>query len=46
MGHAASGTITVNASEIVLHLARPFAATLFKGKIEAGIREFAARLLS
>jgi hypothetical protein len=46
MGHAASGTITVNPSEIVLHLALPFAATFFKGKIEAGIREFAARLLS
>jgi putative polyhydroxyalkanoic acid system protein len=46
MGHAASGTITVNASEIVFDLALPFAASLFKGKIEAGIRGFAAGLLA
>jgi hypothetical protein len=46
MGHAASGTITVNASEIVFDLALPFAATFFKGKVEAGIRKFAATLLT
>jgi hypothetical protein len=46
MGQAASGTITVNASEVVLDSTLPFAATLFRGKIEAGIREFAAKLLS
>lgn len=46
MGHAASGTITVNATEIVFVLALPFAATFFKGKIEAGIRKFAVTLLT
>jgi Putative polyhydroxyalkanoic acid system protein (PHA_gran_rgn) len=46
MGQAASGTITVNPSEIVFDLALPFAATFFKGKIEAGIREFAAKLFA
>jgi len=46
MRQAASGTITVNASEIVFDLALPFAVTFFKGKIEAGIREFTTKLLS
>ena|ERR1700685_1991756 len=46
MGHAASGIITVKASEIIFDLALPFAATFFKGKIEAGIRKFAATLLT
>ena len=46
MGHTASGTVTVGASEIVLDLALPFAATFFKGKIEASIREFVAQLVS
>jgi hypothetical protein len=46
MGHAASGTITVKASEIIFDLALPFAATFFKGKIEAGVRKFVATLLT
>jgi hypothetical protein len=46
MGQAVSGSIAVNASEIVFDLALPFAASFFKGKIQAGIREFAAKLLS
>jgi|SRR5271168_5005120 len=46
MGQTASGTVTVNASEIVFDLALPFAASFFKGKIEAGIREFTTKLLS
>jgi hypothetical protein len=46
MGQAASGTVTVNASEIVLDLALPFAATFFKGQIEANIRAFATGLFS
>jgi hypothetical protein len=46
MGQTASGTITVNTSEIVLDLALPFAASFFKGTIEAEIRSFAAGLLS
>jgi hypothetical protein len=46
MAQAVSGTITVNPSEVVLDLALPFAATFFKGKIEADIRAFTAGLLS
>jgi hypothetical protein len=46
MGHAASGTITVKASEIAVEMTLPFAATFFKGKIESSVREFAAKLLS
>jgi hypothetical protein len=45
MGQALSGTITVGAPEVVVDLELPFAATFFKGQIEAGIREFVARLL-
>ena len=46
MGQSASGTITVNPSAIAFDLALPFAATFFKSKIEAGIRDFAAKLLA
>jgi hypothetical protein len=46
MGQAVSVTMTVNASEVVLDLELPFAATFFKGKIEEEIRAFAAGLLS
>ena len=46
MGQSASGTITVNASDIVFDLALPFAATFFKGKIESAIREFITKLVS
>jgi len=46
MGQTASGTITVNASEIVFDLDLPFAASFFKRPIEAGIRDFTAKLLN
>jgi hypothetical protein len=45
MGQTASGTITVSASEIVLDLELPFAATFFKAQIEENVRKFAAGLL-
>jgi|SRR5271165_6079881 len=45
MGQSASGTITVNPSQIIFDLTLPFAATFFKGKIEQGVREFTAKLL-
>jgi len=45
MGQTASGTITVNASEIVFNLELPFAASFFKRPIEAGIREFTTKRL-
>ena len=46
MGQTASGSITVNPSDIVFDLVLPFAAILFKSKIEQGIREFASKLLA
>jgi hypothetical protein len=46
MGQTVSATITVNASEIVFDLALPFAASLIKRPIEAGIRDFTAKLLN
>jgi hypothetical protein len=46
MGQTVSGTVTVNASDVVLDLTLPFAASFFKGKIEAGMREFTTKLLS
>jgi hypothetical protein len=46
MGHSASGTITVKASEIVFDMALPFAASFFKRPIESGIRDFTTKLLS
>ncbi len=46
MGQKVSATITVNPSEIVFDLALPFAASFFQRPIEAGIRDFTAKLLS
>jgi hypothetical protein len=46
MGQTVSGTITVNASNVVLDLALPFAASFFKGQIETGMRELTTKLLS
>ncbi len=46
MGQTASGTITVNPSDIVFSIAVPFAVTFFKGKIESELRGFAGKLLN
>jgi hypothetical protein len=46
VGQSASGTVTVNPSEIIFAIALPFAASLFKARIEAGIREFTAELFA
>jgi len=46
MGQTISATITVNPSEIVFDLALPIAASFFKRPIEAGLRDFTAKLLN
>jgi hypothetical protein len=46
MGLAVSGTLVVKSSEVELSGNLPFAATLFKGKIESTIRERAESLLA
>jgi len=46
MGFAVSGTVEVTPTEVQLSGTLPFAASLFKSKIEATIRERAAELLA
>ena len=46
MGFAVSGTLTVDKQEVKLSGDIPFAARLFKGKIESKIRERAEILLA
>ena len=46
MGFAVSGTLTVTPSEVKLDGTIPWAASFFKGKIEATIRERANELLA
>lgn len=46
MGFDVSGTLTVKSSEVELDGKLPFAAGLFKGKIESKIRERAQQLLT
>jgi len=44
-GMSVSGTLSVWPSEVLIEATLPFAATLFKGRIESFIRGEAARLL-
>jgi len=46
MGFSISGTLTVKPSEVELSSNLPFAAALFKGKIESMIQERAKTLLA
>jgi hypothetical protein len=46
MGFSVSGVLTVLPSEITLACDLPFAASLFKGKIESAIRDKAETLLA
>jgi Putative polyhydroxyalkanoic acid system protein (PHA_gran_rgn) len=46
MGQKASGTVTVNPSDVAVQLTLPFAASLFKSKIESGIRDSLTRILA
>ena len=45
MGFPVSGTLTVHASQVEISGKLPFAAMLFKGKIEAAIKDRAETLL-
>lgn len=46
MGSSVSGTLTVNATGVVLESKLPFAALPFRGRIEATLRERATTLLA
>jgi hypothetical protein len=46
MGFPVSGTLTVKASQVEISGNLPFAAMLFKGKIESTIKDHAEKLLA
>jgi hypothetical protein len=46
MGQKASGTAAVNPSDVTVQVKLPFAASLFKSKIESGIRDSLTRILA
>jgi hypothetical protein len=46
MGQKASGTVAVNPSDVTVQITLSFAASLFKSKIESGIRDTLARILA
>jgi hypothetical protein len=46
MGQEASGTATVNPSDVTVQITLPFAASLFKSKIESGLRGTLTRILT
>jgi len=46
MGQKASGTAAVNSSDVTVRITLPFAASLFKSKIESRIREALTRILA
>jgi Putative polyhydroxyalkanoic acid system protein (PHA_gran_rgn) len=46
MGQKASGTVAVNPSDVTVQIRLPFAASLFKSKIESGIRDTLSRILA
>jgi hypothetical protein len=46
MGQTASGTVEVNPSDVEVQIKLPFAASLFKSKIESGIRDTLTRILA
>jgi Putative polyhydroxyalkanoic acid system protein (PHA_gran_rgn) len=46
MGQKASGNVAVNPSSVTVQITLPFAATLFKSKIESGIRDTLTRILT
>jgi hypothetical protein len=46
MGQKASGTVGVNPSDVTVQIKLPFAASLFKSKIESGIRDTLSRILA
>jgi len=46
MGQKASGTAAVNSSDVTVQIRLPFAVSLFKSKIESGIRDTLTKILA
>jgi hypothetical protein len=46
MGQKASGTVAVNPSDVTVQITLSFTASLFKSKIESGIRDTLSRILA
>jgi hypothetical protein len=46
MGQTATGNVAVNPSDVTIQIKLPFAASLFKSKIESGIRDTLTRILA
>ena len=46
MGQKASGTAAVNPSDVTVQITLPFAASLFKSKLESGLRDTLTRILA
>ena len=46
MGQKASGNATVNPSDVTVQITLSFTASLFKSKIESGIRDTLSRILA
>lgn len=46
MGQKASGTTAVNPSDVTVQITLPFAASLFKSKLESGLRDTLTRILA
>jgi hypothetical protein len=46
VGQKASGTVAVNPADVTVQITLPFAASLFKSKIESGIRDTLTRILA
>jgi hypothetical protein len=46
MGQKASGTVAVNPSDVTVRITLPFAALVFKPKIESGIRDALTKILA
>ena len=46
MGYSATGTLTVNPSDVTVTTTLPFFASAFKSKIETALRDMLTRLLA
>jgi Putative polyhydroxyalkanoic acid system protein (PHA_gran_rgn) len=46
MGQKGSGTVAVIPSDVTVQITLPFAASLFKSKIESGIRDTLTKILA
>ena len=46
MGQRGAGTVAVNPTDVTVQITLPFAISLFKSKIESGIRDALTRILA